>query len=71
MELQNFNINKINLIDKELKRLSKEDIINRIWNKDYKVWNNNPEEISNRLGWLDCSLETRKVLLRLTLLLMR
>jgi glucose-6-phosphate isomerase len=60
MELQNFSRNKINLIDKELKRLSEEDIINRIWNKDYKVWNNNPEEISNRLGWLDCSLETRK-----------
>ena len=60
MELRNFSRNKINLIDKELKRLSEEDIINRIWNKDYEVWNNNPEEISNRLGWLDCSLETRK-----------
>jgi len=40
-----------------LSRLSKEKIIERIWNKNYTVWNDNPDEISNRLGWLD-SLET-------------
>lgn len=42
-----------------LKRLSDEKIINRIWNKDYTVWRDDPTEISNRLGWLDC-VETAK-----------
>ena len=29
-----------------------EKIIERIWNKDYTVWSNEPLEITNRLGWL-------------------
>ena len=33
--------------------LSHFQIVKRIWEKDFTVWNNNPEEISNRLGWLD------------------
>ncbi|MFC2134312.1 hypothetical protein ACFLTH_06800, partial [Bacteroidota bacterium] len=28
------------------------NIIQRIWDKDYTVWSDNPKEISNRLGWL-------------------
>lgn len=35
-------------------------IVERIWEKDFKVWNENPSEITNRLGWLkspDVSLE--------------
>ncbi len=28
-------------------------IVKRIWNKDYTVWKDTPDEISNRLGWLD------------------
>jgi len=38
-------------------KLSEEKIIERIWSKDHTVWNDNPDEISNRLGWLD-SVET-------------
>ena len=60
MNFQNFNKNKLNLIDAELKKIESKDIVNRIWSKDYKVWSKRPEEIVNRLGWLDCSLETRK-----------
>jgi glucose-6-phosphate isomerase len=60
MELKNFSEENLSLIDNEIKRLNDEEVINRIWDKDYKVWNNNPTEISNRLGWLDCPYETRK-----------
>ncbi len=44
-------------ITQTLSKLSEERIVERIWNKDYTVWDDNPEEISNRLGWLD-SVET-------------
>ncbi len=44
-------------ITQTLSKLSEEKIVERIWNKDYTVWDDNPEEISNRLGWLD-SVET-------------
>lgn len=33
-------------------KLKLEQIIERIWKHDHTVWNENPEEISNRLGWL-------------------
>ncbi|UCH65683.1 MAG: hypothetical protein JSW63_00685 [Ignavibacterium sp.] len=45
---------KINLTSS---KLEKEEIVERIWQKDYTVWGNKPGEISNRLGWLD-SVET-------------
>jgi glucose-6-phosphate isomerase len=52
------NDEKINeSITKTLSKLSEEKIVERIWNKDYRVWDDNPNEISNRLGWLD-SVET-------------
>lgn len=35
--------------------LEQKKIVSRIWEKDYTVWRNDPTEISNRLGWLDCS----------------
>jgi glucose-6-phosphate isomerase len=44
-------------IVKTLSKLSETKIVERIWNKDYTVWNDKPDEISNRLGWLD-SIET-------------
>jgi len=25
----------------------------KIWSKDYKLWQDNPDEVSNRLGWLE------------------
>jgi len=37
-----------------------ERIVDRIWLKDFTVWGNSPEEISNRLGWLDCIEVTKK-----------
>ena len=42
-----------NSLNEVLKRLNDEKIVERIWNKDHTVWSNDPNEISNRLGWLD------------------
>ena len=28
------------------------DLVNRIWRKDHTVWNPDPTEIADRLGWL-------------------
>ncbi|GAB4298657.1 MAG: hypothetical protein Kow0098_24180 [Ignavibacteriaceae bacterium] len=33
-------------------KLKEERIVERIWQKDYTIWSENPDEISNRLGWL-------------------
>jgi transaldolase/glucose-6-phosphate isomerase len=35
-----------------LARLGDDDIVRRIWQKDYTVWKPEPTEITNRLGWL-------------------
>jgi glucose-6-phosphate isomerase len=41
-------------------RLKFEQIIERIWKHDHTVWNENPEEISNRLGWLQSHTVMKK-----------
>jgi len=48
------------VIEKALNHISRERIIARIWQKDHTVWRNDPTEISNRLGWLDCIEVTTK-----------
>ena len=45
-----------------LSKISDEKIVERIWNKDYTVWDDNPGEISNRLGWLDSVDTTSKAI---------
>jgi hypothetical protein len=52
--------NYADLVSKSARILSEEKIIGRIWEKDFTVWGNQPDEISNRLGWLDCLEVTRK-----------
>ena len=39
-------------IEDEIQKLKSERVIERIWEKDFTVWSNSPDEISNRLGWL-------------------
>ena len=43
--------------DQALSELHDQNIVERIWQKDYTVWSDGPEEIVNRLGWL-VSVET-------------
>jgi len=40
------------LIDNFNRKLKLNDIVKRIWDKDFTVWKTDPDEISNRLGWL-------------------
>jgi len=47
-------------IDNAVLDLKMERIVERIWEKDFTVWSDSPNEITNRLGWLksqDVSLE--------------
>lgn len=39
-------------IDNAVMDLKMERIVERIWEKDYKIWSDSPNEITNRLGWL-------------------
>jgi len=48
------------LVSEKIDQLTSERIIERIWEKDFTVWGNSPDEISNRLGWLDCIEVTKK-----------
>ena len=41
-------------------KIESEKIIKRTWAKDHTVWRDDPTEISNRLGWLDCVDVTRR-----------
>jgi transaldolase/glucose-6-phosphate isomerase len=39
-------------VDQALAEMSDKDILARIWDHDHTVWGPEPDEISNRLGWL-------------------
>jgi transaldolase len=39
-------------VDKTLESMRDNNTIQKIWNFDYMVWEDDPTEISNRLGWL-------------------
>jgi glucose-6-phosphate isomerase len=43
-----------------LESLAQNNIVARIWAKDYTVWKQSPDEIVNRLGWLDAPADTLK-----------
>ena len=48
-------------IDKAIFAIKTEEIMRRIWDHDYTIWNPDPAEITNRLGWLhspDVMMET-------------
>lgn len=41
-------------INSALNKLNEENVISRVWNKDFTLWDSKPDEIVNRLGWLVC-----------------
>jgi len=43
---------KANDVEATVADLQQQDIVGRIWRKDYTVWQPDPTEITNRLGWL-------------------
>ena len=44
-------------VERTLADLDQKGIVARIWRRDHTVWKPNPEEISDRLGWLDVTRE--------------
>ena len=40
------------VVDKTLDDLKQKDVVARIWRKDHTVWQLEPKEVTNRLGWL-------------------
>jgi glucose-6-phosphate isomerase len=40
--------------------LDRQQVPERIWKKDYKLWSQHPAEVANRLGWLDVMNSMRK-----------
>jgi transaldolase / glucose-6-phosphate isomerase len=39
-------------INSALESLGRDRVVDRLWNKDHRLWKDDPTEISNRLGWL-------------------
>lgn len=50
------------VLESALHEIIEQNVIHRIWNKDHTVWSEDPTEISNRLGWLDCVKNSKKSL---------
>ncbi len=42
--------------------IDRRDIIGRVWRRDHTVWKPEPDEIADRLGWLDVSVAMRSAL---------
>ena len=51
-------------VEDALARLTAEDVVGRIWARDHTVWKPYPEEIADRLGWLDAPAEMRPLVRR-------
>ena len=46
-------------LDKALDRIARRNIVSRIWDHDWTVWEDKDKEISNRLGWLEAPGEAK------------
>lgn len=47
---------------KSIEKFNNENIVTRIWEKDHTVWKESPDEITNRLGWLQSPDSTTEVI---------
>ena len=47
-----------NEINNSINELIEKKIVTRIWEKDFTVWSNSPQEVTNRLDWLFSADET-------------
>jgi transaldolase/glucose-6-phosphate isomerase len=53
------NFPSFDAANKALEEMQAQRILSRIWERDYTVWKPVPDEISNRLGWLDIAERLR------------
>jgi len=44
-------------VSRQIDELARDNVVERIWRRDHTVWQQDPTEISNRLGWLDSPCE--------------
>lgn len=49
-------------VDEALNQMAAARVMNRIWSHDHTIWKPQPEEVANRLGWLDIAERTRSTL---------
>ena len=49
-----------------LEELERQNVVGRIWQRDHTVWKPGPDEIADRLGWLDVVGQMRDVVPALT-----
>jgi glucose-6-phosphate isomerase len=49
-----------------LEAIQEQDIFKRLWKHDHTVWKSEPDEITNRLGWLQVPTEMKEVVPELT-----
>ncbi len=49
-------------VDAALQKLENENVVERIWQRDHTVWRPTPEEIENRLGWLDAPEKMKAII---------
>jgi transaldolase/glucose-6-phosphate isomerase len=40
-------------VDETLKRAEKDNLLSRLWDHDFTLWSDKPDEITNRLDWLE------------------
>lgn len=46
-------------VESKAKEIEQRDIVHRVWEGDHTVWKPVPDEISDRLGWLNAAAEMR------------
>ncbi|HUS83828.1 MAG TPA: hypothetical protein VMX56_01685, partial [Anaerolineales bacterium] len=66
VEVINFELGGYtDVLEQGIEAIEKEDILKRLWKHDHTVWNSEPDEISNRLGWLQVPAEMKEAVLDL------
>jgi glucose-6-phosphate isomerase len=49
-----------NAVEEALEELHEQNIVTRIWERDHTIWRDEPDQIANRLGWLDIAERVRE-----------
>lgn len=53
MNIKSYNLDKYSSeIDQTIAKLKERDLVNRLFAHDHTIWSESPDEITNRLGWL-------------------
>jgi len=66
-EYLNFKLGRYSdALERGLEAIQEQDILKRLWKHDHTVWKTEPDEITNRLGWLRLPAEMKEVVSELT-----